>query len=344
MKTLQVLLDNLNDFALVRCSKYFLYVMILIHINIANAAQTVVSLTFDDGINQLPVRDMLFSHGMKATFYVNSNLIGQGGGYLTKADLDALVADGNEIGGHTINHVDLATLSDTQQRTAICDDMRTLNNWYPGQIHSFAYPYASSGPTTQSILAAGCTGVGAYTNARTVGGLRSGNECIGCPTAESIPPGNPYYISTPESILSNTSLDQLKTLVTQAENGGGGWVPLVFHQVCSNCDLYSISEANLDAFLTWLQARNSNNTVVRTINEVITGDVPPPPPPPPLGSNLVINPSLELDQDGNNLADCWERDSWGSNSGVWIRTNDAYDGLFAEQIQVNSTPFQRNAR
>ncbi|MDH4285431.1 MAG: polysaccharide deacetylase family protein, partial [Gallionellaceae bacterium] len=189
--------------------------------SVAAAAQTIVSLTFDDGLTQSPVRNMLLSHGMKGTFYVNSNMIGAGGDYLTKAELDALYADGNEIAGHTINHVDLATLSDAAQRAAICNDLQTLNTWYPGQIHSFAYPYASTGPTTQSIVAAGCPGVGQYSSARTVGGLVSGSQCTGCATAESIPPGNPYYIQTPESIMSTTTLDQLKTLVTQAETNGG---------------------------------------------------------------------------------------------------------------------------
>lgn len=314
---------------------FILPTAILLESPSAAAAQTVISLTFDDGINQSQVRDMLLFHGMKGTFYINSNLIGTSG-YLTKADLDALVADGNEIGGHTINHVDLATLSDTQQRSAICNDMQTLNSWYPGQIHSFAYPFASSGPTTQSILAAGCPGIATYTNARTVGGLVSGTQCSGCPTAESIPPGNPYYISTPESILSTTSLEQMKTLVTQAENNGGGWVPLVFHQVCSGCDLYSTSATTLNAFLTWLKARDVNNTVVKTVNEVLTGDVPPPPPPPPLSTNLLINPSLEIDQDANGIADCWQNGSYGSNTGTWTRSNDAHEGVFSERVQVTA--------
>ena len=302
----------------------------------ATAAQTIVSLTFDDGYNQSQVADMLLSHGMKGTFYVNSNLIDSGGGYLSKAELDTLYNNGNEIGGHTINHVDLATLSDAQQQAAICDDMQTLNNWYSGQIHSFAYPFASTGPTTQTILAAGCPGVGTYTSARSVGGLVSGTQCSGCPTAESIPPGNPYYISTPESILSTTTLDQLETLVTQAENNGGGWVPLVFHQVCDGCDLYSISQTTLDAFLTWLQPRQANNTYVRTVNQVMTGDLPPPPPPPQLGPNLLINPSLELDQDANGVPDCWQTDSYGTNNGTWTRITDAHQGAFGEQIQVTS--------
>jgi Bacterial Ig domain/Polysaccharide deacetylase len=304
----------------------------------AASARTIVSLTFDDGLTQSPVRDILRSHGMKATIYVNANKIGSGGGYLSKAELDALFADGNEIAGHTTNHVDLATLSDAAQRTAICGDMQTLNTWYPGQIRSFAYPFASTGPSTQGIVAAGCTGVATYTSARTVGGLVSGNQCTGCATAETIPPGNPYFINTPESILSTTTLAQMQTLVTQAETTGGGWVPLVFHQVCSGtgCSVYSITPATLDAFLTWLKARESNFTYVRTVNQVMTGDLPAPPPPPPLGPNLLTNPSLELDVDGNNQADCWQRDAFGTNTGTWTRTSDAHAGLFAERLQLTA--------
>lgn len=302
----------------------------------AAAAQTIVSLTFDDGLTQSPVRDILRAHGMKGTFYVNSNMIGTGSDYLTKAELDALYADGNEIAGHTIDHLDLATLSDAGQRAAICNDLQTLNTWYPGQVHSFAYPYASTGPTTQSILEAGCPGIGQYTSARTVGGLMSATDCPGCPAAESIPPGNPYYIQTHESVLSTTTLAQMKTWVTQAETSGG-WVTLVFHRVCTGCgDIYAMTPATLDAFLTWLQARAATNTIVRTVNQVMTGDTPVPPPPPSgtLGPNQLGNPSLESDQDANSQADCWQRAGYGTNTATWTRTTDAHAGSFAERVQV----------
>ena len=308
---------------------------VLMESNEAAAAETIVSLTFDDGLTQSLVRGILRSHGMKGTFYVNSNMIGTGGDYLTKAELDALYADGNEIAGHTIDHVDLATLSDAAQRAAICNDLQTLNTWYPGQIHAFAYPYASTGPTTQSILAAGCPGVGQYTSARTVGGLVSGTQCTGCATAESIPPGNPYYILTPESIMATTTLAELKTLVTQAETSGG-WVPLVFHNVCNGCSSYAVTPATLDAFLTWLQARAANNTFVRTVNQVMTGDIPPPPPPAPLGPNQLINPSLEIDANSRRIPDCWQRAGYGINTATWTRTTDAHTGSIAERLQVSA--------
>ena len=82
-----------------------------------------------------------------------------------------------------------------------------------------------------------------------------------------------------------------------------------------------------------MKARESTFTYVRTINQVMTGDLPPPP---PLGPNLLINLSLELDVDGNNLADCWQRDAFGTNTGTWTRTSDAHAGLFAERLQLTA--------
>ena len=92
----------------------------------AHAAPTVVSLQFDDGVgDQWAARDALGSHGMHATFFVNSGRPGKNG-FLTYAQLHQLEADGNEIGGHTIDHVDLPTLGPDDQKREICDDRADL--------------------------------------------------------------------------------------------------------------------------------------------------------------------------------------------------------------------------
>lgn len=299
---------------------------------------TLVSLTFDDGLKQSLARDILASHGMQGTFYVNSNLIGSGGNYLTNAELDALYVDGNDIGGHTIGHVHLDTLSDADQQAAICNDMQNLVNW-GYEVHSFAFPYGASGPTTQSILEAGCPGIGNYESARTVGGLVTGTECFNCPWAESLPPANPYYINTNSSVISTTTLEDLKSYVMQAEANGGGWVPLVFHRICDGCSIFSVSPAIFDAFLTWLEQRGAQDTYVRTVHQVMVGDYPAPPPPPQLGPNVLINPSLEIDSNNNNQADCWQRSSFGSNKAKWKHVNDpltAHSGSFSEQLTITS--------
>jgi peptidoglycan/xylan/chitin deacetylase (PgdA/CDA1 family) len=302
----------------------------------APPALTLVSLTFDDGRTQSVARAILAKHSMQGTFYINSNLIGSGGTYLTKAELDALYADGNEIGGHTLNHSDLATQSDADQQAAICNDMQNLINW-GYQVHSFAYPYGSTGPTTQSIVAAGCPNVGTYESARGVGGLVTGRVCFDCPWGGAIPPANPRYIPTNDSINSTTTLADLQGYVTQAETSGGGWVPLVFHGVCDACSTLIVSPTVLDAFLTWLEGRQAQSTYVRTVHQVMTGDYPPAPQvSSQLGLNMLINPSLEDDINGDNKPDCWNQDGYGSNTAAWTRTSDAHSGSFAHQLNITS--------
>jgi peptidoglycan/xylan/chitin deacetylase (PgdA/CDA1 family) len=299
--------------------------------------QTLVSLTFDDGLTQSPAREILAKHGMHGTFYINSNKVDSGGGYLSKAEVDGLLADGNEIGGHTINHLDLATLSDSEQQAAICNDMHNLAEWYGlDQIHSFAYPFGSTGPSSQQVVAAGCDGLGAYESARAVGGLISGQYCQDCPWAESIPPGNRFFVASNASVATTTTLADMQSYVIQAEQHGGGWVPLVFHRVCDGCSSLAVSPSVLDELLTWLETRTSNDTYVRTVHQVMSGDYPAPPPLPQLGPNLIVNPSLEVDK--NNQAECWYRSNYGSNVGNWNHHNDAtkaHSGSYSESLVVS---------
>jgi peptidoglycan/xylan/chitin deacetylase (PgdA/CDA1 family) len=301
--------------------------------------RTLVSLTFDDGLSQSAALAILAKHKMVGTFYVNSDRIDETD-YLSRAELDSLVASGSEIGGHTINHVDLATLSDSAQRTAICDDMKNLVNWFGAdQVHSFAYPFSSTGPTTQSIVATGCSGVGTYESARAVGGLVSGTSCTSCPWAVNVPPGNPYFIPTNSSTKSFNTLADLQSYVLQAEQHGGGWIPIVFHRVCDGCDTLSVSPAVLEDFLAWLEPRAAANaTYVRTVHQVIAGDYPQSPSL-QLGANLLKNPSLELDADTNNQADCWYRSNYGTNTATWLHRNDptkAHSGNFSETVTISS--------
>ncbi len=330
-----------------RIQSFKLMLMVLLSIVTLNQSvqaapmwRTLVSLTFDDGLSQSAALAILAKHNMVGTFYVNSDRIDDTD-YLSRAELDSLVASGSEIGGHTINHVDLATLTDAAQRTAICDDMKNLVNWFGvDQVHSFAYPFSSTGPTTQSIIAAGCSGVGSYESARAVGGLVSGTSCTSCPWAVNLPPGNPYFIPTNSSTKSFNTLADLQSYVLQAEQHGGGWIPIVFHRVCDNCDTLSVSPAVLEEFLAWLEPRAAANaTYVRTVHQVMAGDYPAAPPAPQLGPNLLKNPSLDLDADNNNQADCWYRSNYGTNTATWAYSKDAtkaHSGPGSETVTITS--------
>jgi peptidoglycan/xylan/chitin deacetylase (PgdA/CDA1 family) len=240
---------------------------------VLHGGQTVVSLTFDDGSadQYTNARSILTSHGMKATFYVNSSRI-NAYGFLTWAQLGALCADGHEIGGHTLDHVDLTQVSVEEARRQIGDD-RTALVERGFDVQSFSYPYGEYDARAKSIVQE-C----GYTSGRGAWGLRNLDALSGDsrPSAGSIQPADPYGIPTVCCIRSTTPLATLQNYIVSAENGASpGWVPLVLHRVCDDCgDLpaHSISPATLDALLEWLQARAPNGTVVRTIAEVVGDD------------------------------------------------------------------------
>ena len=233
----------------------------------AMAAQTIVSLTFDDGIaTQNFARTQLTAHGMRGTFYINSGDVGQNPYNMVWSDVDALNADGNEIAGHTVDHVRLTSLTPAQQHQQICDDADALRaRGYT--ITSFAYPFGagSSTPTVRSALV-DC----GFVSARLYGELR-GSDCPDpdCPTAEAIPPADPYAVNSTGFETGALTLQKLQTWVTQAENNGGGWVPVVFHDICNACDDASVSQSVFQAFLDWLQPRAANGTLVKTMREVM---------------------------------------------------------------------------
>ena len=92
-----------------------------------SSLNTVVSLTFDDGLaSQYSTLPMLRSHGMSATFYVNSALVGSSRSYMTWGQILQLANAGNEIGSHTLHHVVLSQVSEQTAVDEICGDRKNL--------------------------------------------------------------------------------------------------------------------------------------------------------------------------------------------------------------------------
>jgi peptidoglycan/xylan/chitin deacetylase (PgdA/CDA1 family) len=227
-------------------------------------AATVVSLEFDDATgDQLAGIRLAAGHGMKVTLFAPSGLLGSAG-FMDVDDLRGLQARGNEIAGHTVDHLDLSTLSPADQRHQICDDRAALEA--AGlNVTDFAYPAGNWTAETRGILRA-C----GYESARDDGGLRSQDGCFGaCPRVESIPPADLFQTRTIYPVLSTTSLSTIEGYVRRAEKRGGGWVQFIFHRVCDGCDPYSISASTMASFLAWLAARAPTGTRVKTVRQVI---------------------------------------------------------------------------
>lgn len=293
--------------------------------------QVIVSMNFDDCLDsQLQAAAMLEARGMRGTFFVNSPRLGTSG-HFTLDQARALRDAGHEIGGHTLTHPHLSTLPPDTQRKEICNDRVALLN-AGFRVTSFAYPFGDEDATTRQIVI-DCN----YNSGRESGGLRVPGGSSGNPYAESVPPRDAYTLRTHGSVQDTTTLDTLKAYVLNAENSGGGWVPIVFHHICGPCDppqQYSISPANLAAFLDWLAPRVSRGTTVAVMDSVIGGSLKPPVSWPP--SQLFKNPSLEMDSNGDGTPDCWQHGGFGTNTFTWTRTSDAHSGSWAQQVRITS--------
>ncbi len=254
----------------------------------------VVTLTFDDGIaNQytLAFQRALAPHNATGTFYVNTNSINQGpaAGAMTWTQLAAVNNAGNEIGGHTLDEFNLATSTSTQQSTyEVCQDYQNLvgHGFYPT---SFAYPFGAYTSSAESIVQS-C----GYTSGRAAGGVDVNGPGNGPVYAETVPPKDVLATRTvynaptgSPSLAPMLTLSNLESAVTGAAQNGGGWIQLVFHQICSqtydpanytNCTSSwgPVELDTLNALLDWLQSAGQSGgapqgTTMETVSQVING-------------------------------------------------------------------------
>jgi peptidoglycan/xylan/chitin deacetylase (PgdA/CDA1 family) len=226
------------------------------------APLTVVTIQFDDGnADTFAWATSLSTHGFPATFYVNSGTIGTAG-KLTWAQLTTLSQAGNEIGSHTVDHVNLKKLKLADARFQVCQDRVNLAS-HGLQPQSFAYPFGDFDSTVETQVVAYC----GDNSGRGVSGVNDKTVF-----AETIPPADPFATRTPADPKQGTSLATIEGYVTGAERNGGGWVQLTFHHICSGCDAYSITAATMQSLLDWLATQVSSGAVaVETTAQVIGG-------------------------------------------------------------------------
>jgi peptidoglycan/xylan/chitin deacetylase (PgdA/CDA1 family) len=315
----------------------------------AATSPTVVSLTFDDGdADQMAAEQTLKANGLVGTFYITSGWV-DAPGFLTKAQLKTIQADGNEIGGHTVNHADLTQVPATEAKAQICNGRAALQSW-GFQPRSFAYPFSTANASVEQ-LASQC----GYDTSRGLGDVRSPASCATCVVAERMPPADPNYLQAPDQVDSTWTLAQLQKQVTQAVNGGGGWVVLTFHHICANigaadCQAdQSITPTVFNQFAAWLKTYKNtvaNKTTVKTVDQTVrqykgtaypayrTAAAVAPKPVAAVGVNALTNPSLETTAAATGFPTCFQGAGWGTNTAAWATVSPGKTGTKAEKLTV----------
>jgi peptidoglycan/xylan/chitin deacetylase (PgdA/CDA1 family) len=307
-----------------------------------SSGRTVVSLTFDDGdADQLIAARILHRYGLPATFYVITGAVGAPG-YLTVRQLRGLAAQGDEIGAHTVSHLELTGIPLAEARRQACVSRAVLTRW-GFRVRSFAYPGGAVSRQAEAIVR-GC----GFDSARGTTGLRSGG-CPRCRATETVPPAAPMAIRTPGQVDRSWTLADLEGLVRRAERSGGGWLPLIFHHICTanRCEALSFPARLLDAFARWLARRGPGGTVVRTVSQVTGGPDRRTPRVPPARPHGVVNPSLERAGRSGSVSPqieaagqgplvprCWMLGGYGRNTARWQRVRDARSGRWAERLVI----------
>jgi peptidoglycan/xylan/chitin deacetylase (PgdA/CDA1 family) len=248
------------------------------------ADNVVVSFTFDDArSSQYGVLPVFGAHGMRATFYVNTGLMGTTG-IMSWAQLHDIADAGHEIGGHTVSHTGLTEVNEATARAEIQGDITNLQaHGFPRPI-SFAYPYGYYGPPEEGYVRdAG------YASARTTDIY----------TRESIPPADPYALRMIRPGFDGSDgLAALQQDVTSAEAAPGTtWLIYLMH------DFYSPINDEIADFLAWLEPRAANGTVVKTMGEVLSSTPTNQPPVASAGSAQTVSAGSTVQLDGSGSSD-----------------------------------------
>lgn len=112
-----------------------------------------VILTFDDGYADQYTQafPILVQHHARATFFVTTGNVGRRN-HLTWPEIREMVRSGMSIGGHSVEHVDLAALPAAQQKVQIEGCLTALRERAGISADTYAYPGGTFNRATLAIL------------------------------------------------------------------------------------------------------------------------------------------------------------------------------------------------
>jgi peptidoglycan/xylan/chitin deacetylase (PgdA/CDA1 family) len=204
--------------------------------------QGMVSITLDDGWSSqfTAARPALNARGIPATYFLMTEAVRQDWAYyLTVPQVQTLLAEGNEVGSHTMTHRDLTTLSATERETELSGSQAWLKTQFGLQaVPSFASPY---GVYDANVLA---TIQQYYGSHRTVNGGQNYKD------------SNAMQLRSYD-VHSEVSVATVRTWIDAAA-ANRSWLILTFHQFVSGTPTRptELNTGDFEEILDYLQTKN----------------------------------------------------------------------------------------
>jgi peptidoglycan/xylan/chitin deacetylase (PgdA/CDA1 family) len=288
----------------------------------ASTGRTIVTFAWGGGnASQMPGLPLFRQYGMHATYYVPSGLVCfpskttncATSQYLTLSDLHKIAADGNEIGGLSVNHIELGNLPTAEAKREVCNDRVNLTGW-GFTVTDFAYPFAVEHSRAE-VLVKQC----GYNSGLGAGQVAGAGICERCGLyAETVPPKDPMLIRAPVEVNASAvhwTPNTFESIVRTAQEHGGGWIVFLIHDICPGYCKYGITKPQLQQVLAWMHGHSGPDLRVETVRQVIGGRAKRAvegPAPPKIGGAGVINANLTNVSNGQPA--CFQPADYGSNS------------------------------
>jgi peptidoglycan/xylan/chitin deacetylase (PgdA/CDA1 family) len=200
-----------------------------------------VALSFDDGMddNHSVVLPILRDHGLRATVYVATGLIGKPNPWMASSsearmmtldELRDLVAAGFEIGAHTVTHPDLSQLGYDECLHEMNESRLELERSLGIAVRTFAYPSCHYGPAAVAAARAAsfsaavtCQGLGSWDPYELRRSLVSGKDGMPSFLLKLLGVYEPLFASVPgrvARVMTRGARERRRALVQTRGSGG----------------------------------------------------------------------------------------------------------------------------
>jgi peptidoglycan/xylan/chitin deacetylase (PgdA/CDA1 family) len=195
--------------------------------------EPVVSITFDDGWESAYTQafPVLQRYGFHSTQYVITDEFNNNA-YMSVDQLRAMLAAGTQIGGHTVTHADLTTLTAAELKHELKDSQDTLQQLFGGRVQDFTSPYGAYNTYTLHAI-------GTYYRSQKNAEGDAGPATNPLLTVNIAANFNPLNFSS-FSVRHDTTLADIQRLLDEAAQRNG-WIVLTYHQIDDSNEEYAVT-------------------------------------------------------------------------------------------------------